>query len=180
MAAAIDERAREIDRGGKETEEAGGKSIEGREIDGQVEKSTARSSIWPFGERENERRKGNERTWSSRRQRLLRASAVRASVVHGASATPLRRPQRERDPARRPSGCAGRRPAGSSLFVASPQAPPSSLLVPLHLRRPAGSSLVVPLHLLSCSCIHVAVLLNSAAFSLIYFAVDFADWSFFV
>ena len=68
MAAAIDERAREIDRGGKETEEAGGKSIEGREIDGQVEKSTARSSIWPFGERENERRKGNERTWSSRRR----------------------------------------------------------------------------------------------------------------
>jgi len=112
---------------------------------------------------------------SAARARLLCAFRV-------ASANPLRRPQRERDPARRPSGCAGRRPAGSSLFVASPQAPPSSLLVPLHLhlRRPAGSSHLVPLHLLSCSCIHVAVLLNSAAFSLIYFAVDFADWSFFV
>ena len=58
------------------------------------------------------------------RARLLCAFRV-------ASANPLRRPQRERDPARRPSGCAGRRPAGSSLFVASPQAPPSSLLVPV-------------------------------------------------
>ena len=73
------------------------------EINGQVEKSAARSSIWPFGERENKRRKGNEHTWSSRRRRLLRASAV-----HGASATPLRLLRRERDPARRPSGCAGR------------------------------------------------------------------------
>jgi len=131
-------RARAGNRSGREGNRGGG-----REIDGQVEKSTARSSIWPFGERENERRKGNERTWSSRRRRLLRASAVR-----GASPNPLHLPRREHDPAGRPSGCAGRRPVGSSLFVASPQAPPSSLLVPLHLRRHAGSSLLVPLHLL--------------------------------
>jgi len=176
VAAAIDERTREIDRSGKETEEAGGKSIEGREIDGQVEKSTARLAIWGERTREGER----------------------AHLELAAAATPprVRRPRRERDSsapsasrarilcavlsasATPPAGPQAAPATGSSLFVASPQAPPSSLLV--HLRRPAGSSLLVPLHLLSCSCIHVAVLLNSEAFSLIYFAVDFADWSFFV
>ena len=84
MAAAIDERTREIDRSGKETEEAGGKSIEGREIDGQVEKSTARLAIW--GEREREKK------------------GERAHLELAAAATPprvrrprVRRPRRERD-----------------------------------------------------------------------------------
>ena len=147
VAAAIDERTREIDRSGKETEEAGGKSIEGREIDGQVEKSTARLAIW--GEREREKK------------------GERAHLELAAAATPprVRRPRRERDSsapsasrarilcavlsasATPPAGPQAAPATGSSLFVASPQAPPSSLLVPLHLRRPAGSSLLVPLHL---------------------------------
>jgi len=123
-------RARAGNRSGREGNRGGG-----REIDGQVEKSTARSSIWPFGERENERRKGNERTWSSRRQRLLRASAVRASVVHGASATPLRLPRRERE--------------SSALSSARARPRPPAL----RLRRPPARRLLPPPSSCLCICI---------------------------
>ena len=125
-------RARAGNRSGREGNRRGG-----REIVGQVEKSTARSSIWPFGERENERRKGNERTWSSRRRRLLRASAVR-----GASATPLRLPRRERESSAPSSARA--RPRPPALRLRRPPAPPSSSLARRLLPPPS-----------SCLCICV-------------------------
>ena len=100
-------RARAGNRSGREGNRGGG-----REIDGQVEKSTARSSIWPFGERERTREErgtsapgarggGDSSAPSASRARIL-------CVVLSASTTPPAGPQ--------------------AAPAAGPQAPPSSCL----------------------------------------------------
>ena len=120
-------RARAGNRSGREGNRGGGREIDwgagNRWPSREIDRPFIDLAIW--GERENKRRKGNERTWSSRRRRLLRASAVRASAVRGASATPLRLPRRERESSAPSSARARPRPSALRL-----RRPPARKLLP--------------------------------------------------